>query len=134
MDINDIYYRALSEYRNVTAKERRLEKRRKAIAAAGGDRIEIVTVNCIIEEDWIEAIEKGLVHVEKAINEERQFIRSNGEVVPIEKVKNVSKDSVEHLAKHSNLLTKKTEGEDIIPDSLYTVERLADYAVYENRF
>ena len=95
MDINDIYYRALSEYRNVTAKERRLEKRRKAIAAAGGDRIEIVTVNCIIEEDWIEAIEKGLVHVEKAINEERQFIRSNGEVVPIEKVKNVSKDSVE---------------------------------------
>ena len=64
MDINDIYYRALSEYRNVTAKERRLEKRRKAIAAAGGDRIEIVTVNCIIEEDWIEAIEKGLVHVE----------------------------------------------------------------------
>lgn len=134
MDINDIYYRALSEYRKVTAKERRLEKRRKAIAAAGGDRIEIVTVNCIIEEDWIEAIEKGLVHVEKAINEERQFIRSNGEVVPIEKVKNVSKDSVEHLAKHSNLLTKETEGEDIIPDSLYTVERLADYAVYENRF
>ena len=51
-----------------------------------------------------------------------------------EKVKNVSKDSVAHLARHSNLITRYEEGEDIIPDRLYTVERLSDYAVYENRF
>ena len=44
-------------------------------------------------------MEKGLVHIEKAIKEERQFIRSNGEVLPIEKIKHVSKESIEHLAK-----------------------------------
>ena len=87
-----------------------------------------------MDEDWILAIEKGLIFVEKAIKEERQFIYSNGEVVPIEKVKHVSKDSVQHLAKHSNLITKEQTGKDIIPDQIYSVERLNDYAVYENRF
>ena len=32
------------------------------------------------------------------------------------------------------LITEYEEGEDIIPDKLYTVERLNDYTVYENRF
>ena len=72
--------------------------------------------------------------MEKAIAEERQFIRNNGEVVPIEKVKRVSRDSVEHLSRHSNLITKKSTGDNLIPEQLYTVERLNDYAVYENRF
>jgi hypothetical protein len=89
---------------------------------------------CTVDEAWIDAIEAGLVHIEKAIKEERQFIYSNGEVIPIEKVKHVSKDSVEHLARHAELITRAPEGEDLIPDKLYTVERLSDYAVYENRF
>lgn len=98
------------------------------------DDITITRTVCSVDEDWIIAIEEGLVFIEKAIKEERQFIYSNGEVVPIEKVKHVSKDSVQHLAKHSNLITKEQEGDDIIPDQLYSVERLNDYAVYENRF
>lgn len=136
MSNSDLYYRALKDYRKTTKDDRGLERRRKNVISsnADGDKIEVVRTNCIINDDWITAIEKGLVHVEKAINEERQFIRSNGEVVSIEKVKNVSKESVEHLARHSNLLTRVTEGEDLIPDGLYTVERLSDFAVYENRF
>ncbi|MDE6441722.1 MAG: DUF2357 domain-containing protein [Clostridia bacterium] len=136
MDLNT-YYRALIAYRKHTADDRDCARQRKTVAGADADKdlIEIVRTDCVIEDDWIEAIEKGLIHVEKAIAEERQFIRSNGEVVPIEKVKQVSKDSVEHLARHGNLITRKPEsGRDIIPDGLYTVERLADYAVYENRF
>lgn len=132
----DAYFRALIDYRKQTLAQRDCSVQRAAIVKANRetDEIEVTRTLCHIEEDWVEAIEKGLVFVEKAIAEERQFIRSNGEVVPIEKVKRVSKDSVEHLAKHSNLITKKMEGEDFVPDQLYTVERLSDYAVYENRF
>ena len=132
----DAYYRALLNYRKCTAENNDCKAFRSAFAESNFERDEL-TINramCTIDEDWVEAIEKGLVHVEKAIKEERQFIRSNGEVVPIEKVKHVSKESVEHLAKHSSLITRYTEGEDIVPDKLYTVERLSDYAVYENRF
>ena len=132
----DVYYRALIDYRAQTLMQRECVAQRKAIAKVNTetDRITVTRTVCTVDEDWVNAIEEGLVHIEKAINEQRQFIRSNGEVVPIEKVKHVSKDSVEHLAKHSNLIARQVEGEDIIPDHLYTVERLSDYAVYENRF
>jgi hypothetical protein len=132
----DVYYRALREYRALTLDNRECRLQRNAIAQANteNDKIVITRNICTVDEDWIIEIEKGLIFVEKAINEERQFIYSNGEVVPIEKVKHVSKDSVQHLAKHSNLITKEQTGPDIIPDQIYSVERLNDYAVYENRF
>lgn len=132
----DIYYRALLGYKKQTSESEKCAALRSAIATSSvdDDKITVKTATCTIEEDWVNAIEAGLVHVEKAIKMERQFIRSNGEVIPIEKVKHVSKESVEHLAKHSSLITRYEEGEDIVPDKLYTVERLNDYAIYENRF
>ena len=136
MNYLDIYYRALIDYRKNTSDFRECVNQRLSTAKANAkdDKITVTRKICTVDTDWVEAIEEGLVHVEKAIREERQFIRSNGEVIDIEKVKNISKDSVEHLARHSNLITRYEEGEDIIPDRLYTVERLSDYAVYENRF
>ena len=132
----DVYYRALSDYRQQTLADHHCTSLRTAIATSDveQDKIVITRSLCTIDNDWVDAIEAGIVHIEKAIKEERQFIRSNGEVIPIEKVKHVSRDSVEHLAKHSNLITQYSEGEDLTPEKLYTVERLNDYAVYENRF
>ena len=133
----DRFYRALIDYRKNTVGDYECDRLRDSIANANmqEDVVELERKICTVDNDWIDEIEKGLVFIEKAIREERQFIRSNGEVVPIEKVKRVDKESVAHLARHSNLLTKKPEDEnDIIPDQLYTVERLSDYAVYENRF
>lgn len=131
----DVYYRALREYRDVTA-VRHCEDFRNAISGANTENDELTVSRhvCTVETDWMDTIEKGLEFVEKAIREERQFIYSNGEVVPIEKVKHVSRESVEHLARHSNLITKERKDGDMIPDHLYSVEKLNDYAVYENRF
>ena len=132
----NVYYRALLKYREHTMNDRDCTSERNAISRVNveSDKIVLRRNICTVDTDWVDAIENGLVFIEKAIKEERQFIRSNGEVIPIEKVKNVSKSSVEHLAKHSNLITREVEGEDLIPDQLYTVEKLNDYAVYENRF
>ena len=132
----DVYYRALLGYRKLTAEDPKCTSLRSAIATASteGDKITVKTATCTIDEEWVNAIEKGLIHIEKAIKEERQFIRSNGEVLPIEKIKHVSKESIEHLAKHSDYITRYEDGEDIVPDKLYMVARLNDYAVYENRF
>lgn len=136
MDEIDIYYRAFLDYRRVTADERECLNWRSAIAASdtAKDKITVTRANCTVDDDWIDAIEKGLEFIERAIKEERQFIRSDGEVVPIEKVRRVSKDSVKHLAKHCNLITDIKENDDIVLESLYTVERESDFAVYENRF
>lgn len=133
----DTLYRAFVDFRKTTSDDHDCALQRNLVARADSNKdfVETVKYTCHIEEDWVNAIEEGMVYVEKAIAEERQFIRNNGEVVPIEKVKRVSRDSVEHLAKHSDLITKEPpEGAPVIPDQLYTVERLSDYAVYENRF
>ncbi|MDE6401382.1 MAG: hypothetical protein K2L54_02085 [Clostridiales bacterium] len=136
MSYLDTLYRAFTDFRKITADDRECAARRRDVAKVDADKdcVEVTRAVCNIESDWIDAIEDGLVFVEKALAEERQFIRADGEIIPIEKVKRVSRDSVEHLSRHSNLITKQSKGEDLIPEQLYTVERLNDYAVYENRF
>ncbi len=137
MNQTDLLYRAfrgltaeIEENHGVTALESNFAGAREP------DKIVVIHNVCHVEEDWVAAIERGLAFIGKAIEEDRQFIRSNGEVQPIEKVKHVSRESVQHLSRHSDLISRKEEAEkgDLIPDKLYTVERLNDYTVYENRF
>ena len=137
MNQQDYIYRGFKNFRlqtedNSCKRERRLLRKTNIEI----DKLTVKKYMCTIDDDWIIAIEEGLVFVEKAIAEERQFIRTNGETVPIEKAKKVSRDSVEHLARHSNMITHvpEKEGDPIIPDAIYMVEKLSDYAVYENRF
>ena len=133
----NLYYRAFKNYRKYTLKDKACLRQRQRIVQASSehDRLECIRTTCKIDEKWVEQIEKGLPFVEKAIAEERQFIKNEGEVLDIEKVKHVSKDSVAHLARHSDLITHvPKDGGDLIPDKIYMVERLSDYAVYENRF
>lgn len=137
MNQADIFYRAFLDYRKQTVDDSKCKKLRTAVRTASSDldRLEAIRSHCIIKDDWVDRIYEGLPFIEKAIREERQFIRQQGEVVPIEKAKRVSKSSVEHLARHSDMITHEPpEDEDLIPDEIYIVERLSDFAVYENRF
>ena len=136
MDQLDVYYRALLDYKNAIKENKDCLRFNNAFLSADADSDKLVFTRayCTIDEKWVSEIEKGLVFIEKAIKEDRQFILSQGEVIPIEKVKTVSKESVQHLARHSELISEYEEDEDIIPDKLYTVERLNDYTVYENKF
>ena len=132
------YYRAFKNYRKETIDNNVCERDRDSISFANVENDVFITTKylCHIEEDWIKTIEEGLEFVTKAVAEERQFIRTQGEVVEIEKVRKISKESVEHLAKHSEMITHVPEDPeaDLVPDKLYMVEKLSDYAVYENRF
>jgi hypothetical protein len=58
----------------------------------------------IIEDDWITFTESKIKYVEAAVFENRQFIREEGEVLPIERIRKVSPSSVSHLAKHSDYI------------------------------
>ena len=106
----------------------------RGVSAESDIRLTVRYVRCTLDESWLAAIERGMAFVGKAIDEERRFIRSNGEVQPIEKVKRISRESVQHLARHSELITHEQSADSVLPDKLFTVERLNDYATYENRF
>lgn len=136
MSYLDTLYRAFTDFRKITANDGECASQRRLIAKTDADEdcVEVTRVVCTIDEVWIDTIEQGLEFIEKSLAEERQFIQVHGEVVPIEKVKRISRDSVVHLSKHGNLITQKSDSGELVPEQLYTVERLNDYAVYENRF
>lgn len=136
MKLIDCYYFAFKEYRKTTENNKDCQRDRQFFTKNGIDLDKFVVKKylCHINSDWIQTIEDSLEFVQNAVAQERQFIRTDGDVVPIEKVRRVSRDSVEHLAKHSNFITHVKENiEDTVPDKLYITERLSDYAVYENR-
>ncbi len=146
----NIYHRAYKTFQaslEALGADRRLQEtlvaeqrelKANADAAHGGayrESLDATRFTCDILTDWIEQIEFSLPYVEKAILENRQFILQNGEVVLIEKVRRISKPSVQHLARHSEMITHEPEpGSDLVPDKIYVTENDDNYAVYENRF
>ena len=139
MDALENLYRAFFEYKKVTVLDQDVVRYKKLTSTPGGKKNEDVVVyfsTCTIEEDWVSAIEKGLPFVEKAIKEERQFIRNDGEVLPIEKVRKTSVTSIRDLAKHSNYITheaRESDPVDVMPDKMLMIQKESDFAVYENR-
>ncbi len=104
-------------------------------ADRSGEHTDTAVTSCEVMTDWIEHIEATLPFIDRAIKENRQFILRQGETVPIEKVRRVSKTSVEHLARHSEYISREPEeGKEITPDKLFMAENISTYAVYENRF
>jgi hypothetical protein len=137
MEELDYFYRAYEGYKKEFALSREDALVKKTVRGEknADDAITMIKTTCTIEEDWIVEIEKGLVYIGKAIREDRQFIRNEGEVLPIEKIRKVSKDSVVDLAKHSDYITKLPENpeDNLVPEKLLMIRREDDYTVYENR-
>lgn len=100
------------------------------------EHLQGTTTVCKVDPMWIEKIKELLPFVSDAISENRQFVKNEGELVPIEKVRTVGKDSVIDLAKHSNYITKRPQdtGGKVVPDKLLMPKKEDDFALYENRF
>ena len=135
MDQMKRVYWKLSDYINEIKDMKELDSLIKDLARYNEkDVFQRIKNEIKIEDDWIIFAESKMKYVEKAVFENRQFIREEGEVLPIERIKRVSHNSVEHLAKHSDYIEKYTKDEEIIPSKLYTVNKDTDYGVYENKF
>ena len=96
MTTNDLFYLAYEHYKKEFEGNRDIHLFRKGVNSRKSpeDYMSMMTVECDIDEEWIVAIERGLHYIAKAIKEDRQFIRNEGEVLPIEKIRRVSKDSI----------------------------------------
>lgn len=84
--------------------------------------------------EWLGTVRRLLPYVEKAIDEQRRFIRAHREVVRVDRAKRVTSETVRHLAQHSEYITRVDRDGSVQPDRLLTVERDENYAIYENRF
>ena len=134
----DIVYKAFKNYLSSTSDVSEIRSFLDDMHSEGNvfENLECFSTICEIDDDWVNAIHKGIPFIADAVLENRQFVRSEGEVVPIEKVRVVGKDTISDLAKHSNYITKDPAENDgkIIPDKLMMPKKDNDFAIYENRF
>jgi hypothetical protein len=139
MNSLDLIYRAFIEYKKQISQDKdTLEIKRFAhsLNKAHHENLEIIYYECTIKEDWIVAIEKALPFLENAIREDRQFISNNQDILPIEKVRKTSRQSIQDLSKRSDYITRKPDPNNpasITPDKLMIIRKENDYTVYENR-
>lgn len=98
----------------------------------GKDSLDGKTNEKVIDMDWVEAIEETLPYIQKAIDEQRRFIKQVDNVVRVELARQVGPDSVKHLAQHTNFIAK-VEGDVVTPNKVLTIEREESFAIYENR-
>ncbi len=86
-----------------------------------------------IDLTWVEEIEACIIPLDNIIRVPRKFIIQEEEIVPIERAKKITAESVRHLAQHTNMIAK-VEGDDVTPNEILNVFREESFEVYENRF
>lgn len=98
----------------------------------GEDRLDGKTNEKVIDMEWVVAIEETLPYIQKAIDEQRRFIKQVDNVVRVELAKKIGPESVKHLSQHTNFIAK-VEGDMVTPNKILTIEREESFAIYENR-
>ena len=89
----------------------------------------------IIDSSWVEAIEKGLIHVDNVLRNPRRTIEDVEEIVPIALSKKITVESVKHLAQHTDLIQSIDEKTGkITPSKILNVHKEESLMTYENKF
>ena len=83
----------------------------------GEDKLDGKTNEKVIDMEWVVAIEETLPYIQKAIDEQRRFIKQVDNVVRVELANFIA----------------KVEGDMVTPNKILTIEREESFAIYENR-
>lgn len=88
----------------------------------------------VSDTSWIDMVEEGIPYLDNIIRNPRRFIVQEENIVPIEKAKVVTEESIRHLAQHTSMIQEVQEDGTVIPLKLLNVYREETVDLYENRF
>ena len=111
----------------------------KAIEQFCGSNDSHVVINSSFQSveydySWIDKIEETLVYLDNIIRNPKRFIMQEEEVVPVEKAKKISQETIKHLAQHTDLIQDVDEDGTITPSKVLNVHKEESFDIYENRF
>ena len=88
-----------------------------------------------IDVSWVETIENGLIHVDNVLRNPSRTIEDVEEIVPIERSRKITVESVKHLAQHTDFIQSidKRTGK-ITPSKILNVHKEESFLTYENKF
>jgi len=88
----------------------------------------------VSDTSWIDMVEETIPYLDNIIRNPRRFIVQEENIVPIEKAKVVTEESIRHLAQHTSMIQEVHEDGTVIPLKLLNVYREETTDLYENRF
>lgn len=88
----------------------------------------------VSDTSWIDMIEECIPYLDNIIRNPRRFIVQEENIVPIEKAKVVTEESIRHLAQHTSMIQEVHDDGTVIPLKLLNVYREETIDLYENRF
>ena len=83
---------------------------------------------------WIKEIEDCIPDLNEIVSNPKRTIQTLAEVVEVEKVKKTSRESVQHLASHSQFVKTIDEDGNVTPSKILNVYNDDFFAIYENKF
>ena len=86
-----------------------------------------------IDLRWVDAIERCIIPLDTIIRNPRKFIVQEEEIVPIERARKITAESVRHLAQHTSMIAR-VDGDRVTPSQILNVFREESFEIYENRF
>ena len=111
------------------------EKIEKFIESTSSDiNIKSDILKKVSDTSWIDMVEECIPYLDNIIRNPRRFIVQEENIVPIEKAKVVTEESIRHLAQNTNLIQEVHEDGTVIPLKLLNVYREETIDLYENRF
>ncbi|MDD2971686.1 MAG: DUF2357 domain-containing protein [Lachnospiraceae bacterium] len=87
-----------------------------------------------IDEEWVNALEEAIPHLQHVVMNPRKFIEEDRQVVNIAMARNISPESIQHLLAHSNMIDKVNEDGTVIPNRILNIYKEESFNTYENRF
>jgi len=84
---------------------------------------------------WLEKIEETIESLDNIVRNPRKFISQEEEIVPVERAKKISMESIKHLATHTSLIQEFDEEEGTVtPSKVLNINKEESFDIYENRF
>jgi hypothetical protein len=89
----------------------------------------------VFDMEWIDVIEDCLPSLDHIVRNPRKFIVIEEDILDISLARNISPESVRHLAQHTNFIASVDEKKGTVtPSKILNTAKEESFDVYENRF
>lgn len=89
----------------------------------------------IFDHDWIDIIEDCLPSLDTIVRNPRRFITVEEDIIDVSLAKQISVESVKHLAQHTQFIASVDENKGTVtPSRILNTSKEESFEVYENRF
>ena len=87
-----------------------------------------------MDMSWIKRIEEVIPDLNDIVSNPKRTIQTLSEVVEVEKAKKTSRESVQHLASHTQYVKSIDEEGNVTPSKILNIYNDDFFAIYENKF